>query len=320
MGSGGSSSGKVDYPDYMKDFHGNILNHAGTESVNLSVAQVINATMAYNPWVLASAYDPDNDISAYEAVIAGFKGILSGISDTADWAALLIQAKASIGPVGGITEAIIVADVAAFANQLDDEIVTKVLPRFRGGMRDINAVVSSSFVVGQSVIEGFRDREVAKHASGLRLSAAYKNADIELEVERLYLTGSSQMLQLMLQRISWEESYMRVLTESKRIKIVAKKEETDVNIHIDERNGLWNIETFQHGGNLLSSIGGASVVTGGKGQSTASSVIGGGMSGAAAGGMVGGAIAGGQAGSVVPVYGTIIGAVLGAAAGYLSSM
>jgi len=38
-------------------------------------------------------------------------------------------------------------------------------------MQDINAVVSSAFVLGEAVIEGFRDRELAKYTSGLRLDS-----------------------------------------------------------------------------------------------------------------------------------------------------
>jgi uncharacterized Fe-S cluster-containing protein len=82
--------------------------------------------------------------------------------------------------ITGVTDDEIISDVDAFSNQLDDEINSKVLPRFRRGMQDINAVVSSSFVIGESNIEAFRNRDVSRHASTLRVNAALKNADVKV--------------------------------------------------------------------------------------------------------------------------------------------
>lgn len=327
-GGGGGGSGVVEYPAYMQTFHEGVLG-AGGMGVETMTAALITAFGA-SPWAAAVAYDPAADITAYEAAITGFAAILAGMNDIVDWAALYTQAIASIDitditdttDVTGITEAEIVADVDAFADNLDDEITTKVLPRFQAGMRDINAVVSSSFVVGEAVIESFRDREVAKHESGLRLSAAYKNADIDLENEKLHLDvkkmnafkdidlmkgrviGSGQMLQSMLQRISFEDSYMKAVIEGKRIRIVASKEENDANLKIGESDALWDLEVFQYGANLLASIGGGVAGTKGKEPSQMQSVIGGALSGAAAGTMIS------------PGWGTAIGAILGAASAY----
>ena len=65
-----------------------------------------------------------------------------------------------------------VADsVNQFGNVLDDQISADVLPRFEAGMRDINAVMSSAFVIGRSIIEGMRDRDVAKYQADLRYKA-----------------------------------------------------------------------------------------------------------------------------------------------------
>ena len=157
-GGGGGGSGVVDYPAYMKTFHEGALGSGAMGGDNLTAA--ITAAYGASPWTGALAYDPAADIIAYEAAIAGFAVILAGINDVTDWSAFYTQAGASITladitdttDVNGITNAIIVADVDNFADNLDDEIITKVLPRFQSGMLDINAVVSSSFVLGQGVI------------------------------------------------------------------------------------------------------------------------------------------------------------------------
>lgn len=308
-GGGGGGAGAVSYPAYMTTIHNDWLDNTGADTITSSITDIMDAAQGNSPWTGETAYDPDIDITAFEAVISGFDAILAGLSDTIDWDTFYTQSETTIGNTTGISEAVIVADVAAFANQLDDEINTKVLPRFRAGMRNINAVISSAFPIGQAIIESFRDREVAKHDSAIRLKAAEVNANIDLADKKLFLSATEQILNSQRQRIAWEESYMKTVIEGKRIKIVAKKEENDVNLKIGEDDALWDLEVFQHGANLLAAIGGGT--SGTKKPSTAQSMIGGGLSGATAGAMLG--MAG--AGPVGMLAG--IGGVLGAASGLL---
>lgn len=309
-GGGGGGSGQVDYPDYMKNVHNDWLDNTGIDTISSSITDVMDSALGNSPWTTQTAYNPDADITAYESALSDFATILAGISDTGDWDTLYTQAVSSID---GVTETEVTADVDAFANQLDDEITTKVLPRFRRGMQDINAVVSSAFPIGEAIIEGFRNREVAKYASGIRLNVVSKRND-------LYVSATGQMLQLMMQRIGWEDSYAKAIVEAKRIKIVAKKEEVDVNLKIDESDALWDLEVFQYGANLLASIGGGTVDPNTKQPSTAQSMIGGAMSGAAAGAMIGSMTAAEGATGLAAIGGPgflIGGAVLGAASALL---
>lgn len=164
-------------------------------------------------------------------------------------------------------------------------------------MQDINAVQSSAFVIGEAIIESFRDRDVAKYLSTIRMGSADRK-----------LTAVGQMMQLMTSRIGWEGEYVKYLVEAMRIKIVAKKEETDQNASIDEADAKWDLEVFQYGANVMASSAGGTSTTGVKGISKTQSAIGGAMMGGAAGYMVGAEI-----GSVGGPYGAAIGAVLGAA-------
>lgn len=309
-GGGGGSSGEVDFPDYMKQIHEDWLRGVGTTLGTENVTAIMAAAIGSSPYIGATAYNPNNDIAAYDAVISSFASLLSGISDTDDWSKMYSQAAASIGSPVTISDSTIAEDVSAFADQLDDEITSKILPRFRRGMQDINAVVSSSFVIGESNIEAFRNRDVSRHASTLRVNAAIKNADIDTANRKLFLEGSGQMLNLMLSRIGFNESLAKLSVEANRIKIVANKEYVDRNIEIDKEDALWDLSVFQYGANVMASISGGTSVTKTSGPSTAQSAIGGGLSGAAAGAMVGSTVG-------APVPGAIIGGVLGAAAGLL---
>lgn len=295
-GGGGGGSGVVDYPAYMKTFHGQMLDHNGADTVTSSITDIINAALSDNPFTGETAFNPDTALAANDTALAAFSVMLAGISEVVDWADIY---NGIVAEIDGVEEAEITADVVAFAALQDDQINTVVLPRFQAGMRDINAVVSSAFVLGESNIEGFRNRDVAQHSSKLRITSLTNRSNV-------YIQAADQVLRFTMQKYAWEESYVRTVIESNRIKIVAKKEEADVNLDIDENDATWDIKLYQHGANMLSAIGGGTVAASGKQKGTGASMLGGAMSGAAAGAMIGVNVGG--------VPGWVVGGVLGAAA------
>ena len=289
--SGGGSSGKVSHSAYLEAIHADWLNNTGVDTMSSSITDVMNIALGNSPWTGLSAYNPDADITAFENGLNGFLTILAGLSDTVDWATLYAQAETSINGPG---DALIAADIAAFEAQLDDNITTRILPRFRRGMQDINAVVSSSFVIGESIIESFQARDVAKYSAGLYLDNNNKK-----------LSATEQMIQMMARRIGWRESYARMLAEIKRMKIVAKKEQIEADAEIDAQDAKWDLEVFAHGGNLMAAIGSGTAIPNMPGKNKAASALGGAMTGMAAGYMVGGP------------YGAAAGAVIGAGMGLM---
>lgn len=301
---GGGTSGTVDFPAHMKVIHQNWLDNTGVDVLSTSMTDAMENAIGSSPYTTLMAYDPSTELAENSAAIAAYAAILAGIAPTTDWSTMYTQAVTSVGANNGIAEADIIADGAAFADQLDDQINTKILPQFRRGMQDINAVVSSAFPIGEAIILAFRDRDVAKYLSGLRIAA------IDMR-SKGYLEASQQMLHLEMQRIAWHEGYAKIVVEANRIRIVANKEQTDVNSEIDVHDALWDLEVFQHGANLLGSIGGGTSSP--KGPSRAASALGGAMTGAASGAMVGAAV-GGPVGAGV---GAVIGGVAGLASAFL---
>jgi hypothetical protein len=381
-GGGGGGAGTVDYPGYMKLTHSDWLNKGdGTnivDTIEKSITEVMDSALGSSPWSGLSAYPVADDIDDYMTVLNAFVALLAGIDELADWDSIYTQAMTSIGTfipltvaditaimvpdiavadAVGITDAAIILDGAAFADQLDDEIANKILPRFRRGMQDINAVVSSSFAVGEACIEGFRDRDVARHISTLRVNAALKNSDVEIanmgkdvqvgtanmtkaldiaksnqgmdfkvgdlnlrtdaQYATMYIEAAQQMLQFTIQRYAWELDTVKTTIEADRIKIVAMKEMAESNHSIDEQDALWDLTVFQHGANVLASIGGGTAVPTQKKSNQAASALGGALSGAVSGAMIGGtATLWTGPGAFI---GAGIGAVLGAAVGLMSS-
>jgi len=97
-----------------------------------------------------------------------------------------------------------------------------------------------------------------------------------------------------------------LLAELQKAIIIARGEEDEKNLEYDSRAAVWDMDLFQMGGNVLSSVTG-SVIQGPNKPSKTQSMIGGAFSGAAQGMQLGTAIA--------PGVGSVIGGVAGALAG-----
>lgn len=283
---GGGGSGAVSYPDFMEDVLADWLDDSGGDTLTESMASVMEAAIGNSPWTGQTAYDPDADIAAMIASGGTLQTLVTLLSTGTTLDTLISDI---------LDHARVDNAVSEYAADLDARLASEILPRFERGMQDINAVVSSAFVIGRALIEENHDRQVAKYSSDLHMKAfsddAIRVIQMKLEYQRVATT---------------------TLAEIYRMKIVAKKEENDTNMEVDDRDAKWDLEVFQYGGNLLASIGGGTVNTKDIGPTRAQSMIGGAMSGAAAGGMIGGSIGEGNTG-----WGALIGGILGAASGIL---
>lgn len=111
--SGGGGSGKVDYPQYIKDVHQALLGGSDI-SLDTPTDTAINDAMAADPYAYLAGFDP----SPHTAEMAHA-----------------------------------IDDLDVFINSMEstNEIEAQ-LAKFDAGMRDLNAVVSSAYAVGREVI------------------------------------------------------------------------------------------------------------------------------------------------------------------------
>lgn len=321
-GGGGGGSGVVDYPAHMKTWHSMALDHTGVDTLTSSMTDIMNVAFGADPFTGENAYVPDTELAAMLAKITSHEAVVNALDESVDWLNFAGIASGTVSyevPVPAAA-AEIDADVTAFGDQLDLQLNNTVYPRFESGMRDINAVVSSAFAIGKGVIEEGRDAEVAKHASGLRIKAFMLKDTILADATKdrntlelnLITRGASDMLVAMVNRVQFQQGITHLLIETNRLKIVAKKEQTDTDLDIDESAATWDINVFQHGANLLASIGGGTLVPDEKKKSVLGSTIGGALSGAAMGAIIGSAVPGIGTG-----VGALAGGLLGAASGFL---
>jgi len=200
--------------------------------------------------------------------------------------------------------------VSAEAAMMDDDIEINSLPRMQTGLRDINSVMSSSFVVGKSLIEDARVKSLSRFSSDLKY--------------RMIPVASARWQT----HLEWNKGVVGVYAELMKLYYSAKTDVNETNYAMAAKNKLWPFTVLDFERAALGALQGATnTKTDVAGASTASKVISGALSGAAMGAMVGGAfntapvaanvatgapaVAGSTAGSL---YGAGIGAVLGIAA------
>jgi len=253
-GSGGGQSGMVDYPGYMKTKHESWLNE---------IDALIDVAIANNPYEGPGwgdgwyVYNPEEDL--YEMIMA-----------LDDFETFLDELDAGVDD-----------EAAAFGAILQNRIDTDTIPSFEAGMRDINAVQTTSFVIGKAILYARKDEQVAQYVADL---------------------NGKLRLQTMDQRRMLATYYVEAL----RLSIVAMKEHHDEYMEFETAAAKWDLEMYSYGGNMLASIGGARGGGGPAKPSRAQSAIGGAMVGASIGAYAG-------------PWGAVAGAVFGGVGGYLAA-
>lgn len=149
---GGGSSGKVDYPGYMKDVHRALL---GSGAVTTDMTALINQGLESSPFLTITAFDPGTLIQ--ESLLA--------VSDTWTYIENLDST----------------AMINAVSNSVNQHLVDVTLPEFRSGARDMGVVLSSAFAVGESLIYNRASQEIAKIASEI----PFKKSDLMLRASEL---------------------------------------------------------------------------------------------------------------------------------------
>lgn len=295
---GGSSAGRIDFPTHMKTVHQDWLDQTGTDTIEASIVDKMNTALGGSPYGSMTAYDPATPLSTMDTAVGAFNTRVDALDPDGDWVTALGVVKTAVDS-DVFDDTYINADIAALRSVIDSQIENNVLPRFQAGLRDVNAVMSSAFVIGESIIEAMANNDIVKYGSELRTKTNLQRNDFILK-------GTEAILRNMYAITELEKNVAHYTVEVNRMRIAALKEKKDTENTIDVKDGRWDLETYQYGANLLASIGGGTVVPKAvDGPSAMQSAIGGALSG----GAIGSAISGGN--SWITGGGALIGGLLG---------
>lgn len=332
---GGGSSGAVSYPAYMQTQHELWLDAVA--------ADIITAQTGDSPYTAAVAYDPDCVLAATNYILSLFYDEVVAMTPATDWDTYYDAAAAKYTPdtITAITAfsfddiftaGTVAALVTAYQADLEARRDADYKPAYKVGMLNVNSVMNSAFVLGDTLITAEIAREVAKFSADLYFQNEQKKLDFQsvqaqensvhnanvIKRDTVVVTNAAAdrafngsvadgIMAKDVAHLGLYQALGQLTGETNRIKIVAKTEENERNIMFDSLDTTWDLEMYQYGNNVLASISGAaSYATGGDEPSKTQSALGGAMSGAAMGS------------AIMPGWGTAIGAVVGGVAGLLS--
>lgn len=280
MGSSGGSSSSgggtytMRYADYIETHHKTFLNDTYTYR-----GGVIKA----NPFSGREDVPVDDGffgvgyaLSSFPALFDMYGKFVAGLDVDALWEEIL---------VGTTTESAAAASLVSTESKLlNDELYTKILPQYMAGMRDLNAINSSSFIVGKALLMDTKYKQVAKFSAELK----WKLIGTAVDRYKSHLAWNMEVV----------NTYSSILKHF----FAAKLDVERFNYEANSKNALWPLTVMDYERANLGALQGAIK------QSTdkdSGSFLGGALSGAAAGGMIAGP------------WGALGGAVLGGVASLL---
>jgi hypothetical protein len=244
--------------------------------------------MATSPYSAYTDLDPDLAffgtgylISSFPSLYDMYGKFLAGLDIDTLWDQLFDTT------VDGTTTAALVTAEAAL---LDDDIETNVIPRMQTGMRDLNAVMGSSYIIQRAIIEDTRTKALAKFSAELK----YRLIPVVQERWAAHL--------------NWNQNTIRMYCEIMKLYYSVKMDIDEKNYSMAAKDALWPFTVLEYERIAIAALQGAiNTKNDVAGASTGAKVIGGALTGAAAGAMVTGG---------TPM-GAAVGGVVGLAAGLL---
>lgn len=180
--------------------------------------------------------------------------------------------------------------IVAEGKFLSEDIITDAHPRLMVGARDLNAVMSSTFIIAKSNIENQRLRLLGKYSADLK-------SKLISAIDSVWKISLDWKLQIVNTHMQLIQSYYNL-----------KKANIDYNYMMKAKNILWPFTVLDYERAGLAALQGAqnsAKIAGESSEGGKPSIISGVAGGAALGGMVGGvpgALIGGVVGGIASIF------------------
>lgn len=278
-GGGGDATVKVRYAGYVEDRHKAFLSKVVSEReavVDDSPFAAV-ATIALDDGFFGTGYT----LASFPSLYDMYGKFLAGL----DVDALYGQIYSDLME-GPVTQRLVSAEATFLADELESEII----PRYEVGLRDINAVVSSTFVMGKALLEETRLKAVAKYSAGLQYAL---------------LPVATQRWQT---HLEWNRGVITIYSEIMKLYFASKIEVDQQNQEVLAKHKLWPFTVLDYERAAIGALQGAT---------NSKQIGGGGGARGALSGALGGAAMGAMAMPGMPLIGGAIGGFLGLAGGLL---
>ena len=212
MGGGGSKSGKTEirYAEYIETKHSSFL----TAVHDFRVATTGNSPFSgYTDIEVDDAFfGAGYTISSFPALYDMYGKFMAGL----DIETLYNQTLEDT-----VNSTVVNDLVSAEGALLDDEININSTPRMQVGMRDINSVMSSSYVIAKSLIEDTRTKAISKFSAELKY--------------RLLPMAQDRWSR----HLNWNQNVVSTYMEVMKLYYAAKVDMDEANYNYKEKNTLW---------------------------------------------------------------------------------
>jgi len=203
------------YADYIEDEHKRFLNHCH---------QLWEELEDESPYQNYPALDIDsaffcagNAISDFPALYDMFGKFMSAFDVEVLWNYIFADSF-------NATE--INANLAAEIKLIDDNFIIKTLPDFATMMRDLNAVITSSFVIGKAAIEDARIKALSKVSLRLKCQA--------IDDLKVRMLGS----------LRWSKQTITDYANLMKSYYMLKPDVDDSNYKFETRDKLWPLDVL----------------------------------------------------------------------------
>ena len=282
---GGSSDSRIEYAKYLQDIHYDFLSDRGTRVLVHNLVDIFDDTIGASPYGGYSQIDVDDGylgtgytVSNFPSLWDMFGKFMAGLDVHDLWGQ--VYEDVIRGPE-------IENVVSAQSALIQDDIDTTVMPKFLSGMRDINSVQATSFVMGKAIIQDAHVKSINKFSTQIRMHA--------IDIANDQWT----------KHLDWNKSVINTFSEMFKLYYSSRLDMDRVNLEYQAKDNMWDINLFENARAFLGALGGTSAISPINEPSQTQKTIGGAMTGAAAGYQAYGYV------------GAAVGGVLGAAASYL---
>jgi len=314
---------------------------ASHDAITYSVTDLLNTAMSANsPYYGETVIDPDSYLTNMTVQLAQQETLVENISEETDWASYLtaVVAKAYDGSTfpatdlldtlsTGVTDALaelstilaaapITGAVTAYETSVETRFL-KSVSRWASSLADVNAVQTTTYGMGLAILESELNHDINQFESKLHLqifndllpNLILKYVEGELmakQYSNAFIAQAIPMIgKLFEQKLNGYADLTRMTAEINRISLVAKGEEQKLQIELEVRDALWDLELFKYGSPVMAAAPGGVSETGQTPLTAGQSALGGALAGASIGAATGNpwaALAGAGIGALLGYY------------------